>query len=91
MTTIIKIIGALVAVAAISGLWMTFFTDLSGPGGKAALTSMYAFQLIIGGFLIYGAHLKKIGSDLAQKIYPSSIVALVLFTAFAYRWFNHGI
>tara|TARA_R110002167_G_scaffold365382_2_gene589828 strand:- start:91 stop:282 length:192 start_codon:yes stop_codon:yes gene_type:complete len=59
MTTIIKIIGALVAVAAISGLWMTFFTDLSGPGGKAALTSMYAFQLIIGGFLIYGAHLKK--------------------------------
>lgn len=90
MTTIVKIIGALAIVAAISGLWMTFFTALSGPGGKVALVSMYVFQLIIGAFLIYGGHLKKSGNDLAQKVYPASVAAMVLFTAFAYRWFNHG-
>ncbi|WP_422133982.1 MULTISPECIES: hypothetical protein [unclassified Endozoicomonas] len=91
MTTIVKIIGALAIIAAASGLWMTFFTELSGPGGKTALASMYTFQLIISSFLIYGAHLKKVGSDLAQKVYPSSIAAMALYTAFAYRWFSHGI
>jgi len=90
MTTIIKIIGALAIIAAISGLWMTIFTDLSGPGGKTALASMYVFQLLVGAFLIYGAHLKKVGHDLAKKVYPSSIMAMILFTAFAYRWFSYG-
>jgi hypothetical protein len=44
MTTIIKIIGVLAIVAAISGLWMTLFTGLSGPGGKAAFGKIWHFS-----------------------------------------------
>lgn len=91
MTKLLKIIGILVALLALVGLCLTFFTALSGPGGKTALASIFIFQFITGAFLTYGAHLKITGSELAQKMFPSSIAALLLFAAFVYRWFYHSV
>jgi hypothetical protein len=91
MTKVIKLIGIFTIIFAILGLGLMVFNDLSGPEGKTGLGSLFVFQIIIGAFLTYGAQLKLSGSLLAKKVYPSSIAAMVLFSAIAYRWFWYGV
>lgn len=91
MILVVKLLGALTILVALGGLLMAAFSDLTGPSGTASLVSILMMQLGIGAFLLYGARLKQQGSELAEKIYPSSIAAYILFMAFAHRWFMQGI
>lgn len=65
-----------------------YFLENSSLGGFSAVLTTLAFQLLVGLSMIYGAKLKKIGSEFADKVYPSSIAAALLYLAYAYRWLS---
>lgn len=91
MILLVKALGVLTMLSALVTLVLSATTDISGPTGKASLVTILIMQLGIGAFVFYGAKLKQAGSDVAEKIYPSSIAAFILFLAFAHRWFMQGI
>lgn len=90
MTLWIKIIGYLVLISAGLGFVISPFLSTEETGGLPALVSIFILQALVGGFLIYGAKLKAAGNDLAPKVYPSSIMALVLFLAYVLHWYQHS-
>ena len=54
--------------------------------GRAATTMVLLMQGIIGFALIYAAGRKLVGDVVGDRIWPASLVAWLLFAAFAVRW-----
>ena len=91
MYKLTKIIGGLSILSAIATVVLATFTELAFLYGVWSFLSVMLMQVIIGSFLLFASIQKENGTELSVKIYPASIMCMVLFFAFSYRWFWHGV
>lgn len=90
MYTLTQFLGWYSMLSAVVVGGMYFYADQEHSFSTQGLLSVLAMQIAIGAYLVYASKQKSRGTEIGHKMYPSSIVACILFGAFAYRWFWYG-
>lgn len=75
-----------VMIISAAGWLLLRTTGITSSPALLPLAFFMVFQILLGGFLLYAAHLKKSHSLLSQKFYPASIAATILYLLMLWYW-----